>query len=264
MTAVIIDDEKYSVDALISRLEPFDDIRVKGYAANGRDGLALVRDIMPDVLFLDVELPDISGLDFLECMHRLDGGRCKVVMYTAYDSFMLSAFRGKAFDYLVKPVCDDELDIVVRRLREDLGATFSSELSDEAEVAQLIAGHNRDEGVRQIGSGRFVVYIGMSDFCVIRFDDLCMFSYNSAQRCWNAVVAGHDSAVRLKRGVGSDAILSLDERLCKVSNRHIINLDYLMEVVGSTCRFYPPFDAIKDVQVGRFFRKRLIERLAAI
>ena len=75
----------------------------------------MVNERHPDVLFLDVEMPDMSGLDFLEQID-CDNGECDVVMCTAYDDYMLPSFRGNAFDFLLKPVDPKELDIVIQRL----------------------------------------------------------------------------------------------------------------------------------------------------
>ena len=80
----------------------------KRQALNGLDGLRMINETRPDVLFLDIELPDISGIEFLEHVNCLPQYKCRTVMYTAHDRFMLSAFRNKAFDYLMKPIDDTE------------------------------------------------------------------------------------------------------------------------------------------------------------
>ncbi len=54
-------------------------------------------------------------------------------------------------------------------------------------------------------------------------------------------------------------IVALDPSLVRVSQKHIINLTYLMEVTDNTCRLFPPFNNLTDVKVGRFYRKKLIE-----
>ena len=66
MLAVIVDDNKQAALDLAERLREFEDVEVGGMAINGMDGLSLVSQVQPDVLFLDVQLPDLSGLDFLD------------------------------------------------------------------------------------------------------------------------------------------------------------------------------------------------------
>lgn len=116
MLAVIVDDNKQAAQDLAERLGDFDDVEIGGIALNGMDGLALVGQVQPDVLFLDVQLPDLSGLDFLEKMSSQTHGKCRVVMYTAYDEYILPAFRKKAFDVLLKPIEDAELATIMHRL----------------------------------------------------------------------------------------------------------------------------------------------------
>ena len=73
-----------------------------------------------ELLFLDVELPDMTGIEFLERMNGAADGACHVVMYTAYADYMLPAFRNKAFDFLLKPVDEGELDTIMRRFSADV------------------------------------------------------------------------------------------------------------------------------------------------
>lgn len=66
MKIVIVDDDRAAADALAKKLSTFDETQLCGIALNGIDGLRLVNETRPDVLFLDIELPDISGIEFLE------------------------------------------------------------------------------------------------------------------------------------------------------------------------------------------------------
>ena len=107
-------------NALAKKLAAYDETELCGIAMNGLDGLRMINETRPDVLFLDIELPDISGIEFLEHVNVLQKlnclpqYKCRTVMYTAHDRFMLSAFRNKAFDYLMKPIDDTELRNIVR------------------------------------------------------------------------------------------------------------------------------------------------------
>ena len=103
MKTLIIDDDIQAAKYLQEQLKEYPDVEVVGTVTNGIDGLRLMGTHMPELLFLDIELPDISGIDFLERMDNYKHGHCRVVMYSAYDKFMLPAFRNRAFDFLVKP-----------------------------------------------------------------------------------------------------------------------------------------------------------------
>ena len=109
MKVVIIDDDKNAGLALADLLETRYDMGVLGHALCALDGLSLVNKHQPDVLFLDVQLPDVNGLDFIDKLSEFTHGRCQVVMYTAYDAFVVAAFRKQAFDVLLKPIDTKEL-----------------------------------------------------------------------------------------------------------------------------------------------------------
>lgn len=87
MKVVIIDDDKSSGKALADLLETKYDMEVVGCALSGLDGLVMMSKLQPDVLFLDVQLPDVNGLDFLDKLSGFVHRRCQVVMYTAYDEY---------------------------------------------------------------------------------------------------------------------------------------------------------------------------------
>lgn len=120
MNIAIVDDDKTAARLLADKLNGFEEAHISGIAANGMDGLALVMDTNPDLLFLDIELPDISGIEFLERIADSAASDCRVVMYTAHQKFMLSAFRNQAFDYLMKPIDDQELRTIIRRVCLDM------------------------------------------------------------------------------------------------------------------------------------------------
>ena len=99
-----------------------------------------------------------------------------------------------------------------------------------------------------------------TDFKLVDKRDIGVFKYNHEGRCWEVVVAGVPAPVRLKRNVKSESLAGLDKQFVQVNQKYIINMDYLIEVVDNVCHFYPPFDNIDYVKVGRFFRKKFIER----
>lgn len=141
MRFVIVDDDKAAANALAKKLAAYDETELCGIAMNGLDGLRMINETRPDVLFLDIELPDISGIEFLEHVNCLPQYKCRTVMYTAHDRFMLSAFRNKAFDYLMKPIDDTELRNIVRRVCIEMAGAPNSvynyaETRGEAELEE--------------------------------------------------------------------------------------------------------------------------------
>lgn len=248
MKVVIVDDDKSSCKALTDLLETRYDMEVLGCAFCGLDGLAMVSKFQPDVLFLDVQLPDVNGLDFLDKLSGFVQNRCQVVMYTAYDEYILTAFRKQAFDVLLKPVNPQELDIIVKRL--------------EQEEEKMVKAEERDASATL--DGKLLFYTNSLDFKLVNKDDVCQFQYDHDMRCWEMVVADTKKPVRLKRNVKSTDLLSLDSHFLQVNQKFIVNINYLIEVVDNICHFYPPFEEIDYVKVGRFYRKKLIDRFLSI
>lgn len=260
MNIVIVDDDKKAGEMLATKLSIYHDIVVSGIAINGKDGLRIVKETHPDLLFLDIELPDISGIEFLE--HLSDGisQRPRVVMYTAYEKYMLQAFRNQAFDYLMKPFDDDDLREIIRRVCIDQqrvclfndgarGALVSNTTTDVQSTDNPIVRRN---------DGKFLFYTNAVDFKLIDIRDVGVFAYNHESRAWDLITSSQNDTIHLKRNVSSDMILALSDDFVRVSQKHIINLNYLMEVTDNTCHFFPPFNNIDNVKVGRFFRKKLI------
>ncbi len=255
MTTIIIDDNTQAAQILADKLLAYNDIEVAGIAANGKDGLTLIEQHHPDLLFLDIELPDISGLDFLERINYRGDQHCRIIMYTAYGHYMLPAFRNHAFDFITKPLDDAELRTVIRRAC----------LTPPPAVQQQTCAPTTEDGDIEPGKdGKLLLYTNTMDFRLVDVRDIGIFSYNHELRLWEVYVSGSATPVRLKRAVNSDALLAIDPNLVRVSQRHIINITYLIEVTDNVCRFYPPFDKIDDVRVGRFYRKKLIDRFCSL
>lgn len=254
MKIIIVDDEKMAANALADKLKEYDETELVGVAYNGMDGLKLLEEKQPDLMFLDVELPDISGIEFLERIDGMTDGRCRVVMYTAHGRYMLPAFRNKAFDFLLKPIEDNELRMILRRACIDRRPNLQHSESDIA---------NNNDGIAKRNDGKYLVYTNAVDFRLIDIRDIGVFTYNHELRVWEMTIAGKDDPIRLKRNVNSDMLLELNDALVRVSQKHIINLGYLIEVADNTCHFYPPFDKLSDVKVGRLFRKKLIDRFSS-
>ena len=177
MKIVIVDDDRAAADALAQKLSTFDETQLCGIALNGMDGLRLVNETRPDVLFLDIELPDISGIEFLERANILPQYKCRTVMYTAHDRFMLSAFRNKAFDYLMKPIDDTELRNIIRRVCIEMAGVPDADCTsaahqptDTSSSTADIGNYNAldaDNGITCHNDGKFIVYTNSVDFRLV-------------------------------------------------------------------------------------------------
>jgi DNA-binding LytR/AlgR family response regulator len=116
--AVIADDEAPLRQFLRARLaEVWPELVICGEAGNGRQALELIARHRPQVAFLDIKMPGMTGM---ELAGKILGG-CRIVFVTAFDEYAVDAFEKEAVDYLLKPVTMERLEKTVRRLKEDLG-----------------------------------------------------------------------------------------------------------------------------------------------
>ena len=143
-TAVIADDEPLLLCALRLQLQQlWPELQIVGAAANGIDALRLLGELQPDVAFLDIKMPGLSGLDV-----ALAARTTHVVFVTAYDQYAVEAFDKQAVDYLLKPVNEQRLGKTIARLQQKLApATNAPNTAPAKEWLRWIrAGSGNDVG----------------------------------------------------------------------------------------------------------------------
>jgi two-component system LytT family response regulator len=113
--ALIVDDEPLARRGLELRLRAHPDLQVVRQCANGREALAAIAEEAPDLMFLDIQMPGLSGLDLVAQVPQ--ESMPMVVFVTAFDRFAIKAFEAHALDYLLKPVDEQRLASAVDRVR---------------------------------------------------------------------------------------------------------------------------------------------------
>ena len=118
--AMIVDDEPLARRRLRDLLASAPDVELVAECANGRDAIQAIEASLPDLLFLDIQMPQVDGFDVLA---TVGVGRVPVVVFvTSYDQFALRAFDAQALDYLMKPFDDERFGTALRRARARLGS----------------------------------------------------------------------------------------------------------------------------------------------
>lgn len=113
LKAIIVDDEKLARRGLMLRLEMLDTVTVMAQCTNGEQALAAVTEFQPDLLFLDIQMPGMSGFDVVA---NLQADNLPMVIFvTAFDQYALDAFKIHAVDYVLKPIDDERLTEAVDR-----------------------------------------------------------------------------------------------------------------------------------------------------
>ncbi len=116
-SAVVADDERLMREQIISRLkEAWPELSIVGEASNGNEAIALVQSEEPDIVFLDIRMPGMDGIQAAQAL----AGRVHVVFVTAHDQYAISAFEHGAVDYLLKPPDAERVALTCQRLRARL------------------------------------------------------------------------------------------------------------------------------------------------
>jgi DNA-binding LytR/AlgR family response regulator len=117
-TAIIADDERLMREQLRTRLaEVWPELQILAEARNGEEAVAAVNEHRPDLAFLDIRMPGMTGIEAA----RAIGDACHIVFITAYNEYAVDAFEHGAVDYVLKPAERERLEVTVARLKKRLG-----------------------------------------------------------------------------------------------------------------------------------------------
>lgn len=116
---LIIDDERAARNEVRRLLNDFSDFEIIAEAANADEALKIISEQRPDILFLDIQMPEKSGFDLLELLDHVP----PVIFTTAYDQYAVKAFDVNAVDYLVKPIREERFEKAIIQIRMQLGKT---------------------------------------------------------------------------------------------------------------------------------------------
>ena len=242
---VIVDDERTAIDALRRELEPYREFEVKGIAGNGAKGKKMIMELHPDLLFLDVELPDTLGLNLLSEIREDILWDMKVVFYTSNDKYLLQALRESAFDFLLKPFEAEDLKVIMERYRK---AMTSASLPLLPSFASSISALMPQQGMFMIST--------VTGFKLLRLEEIGFFEYLKDKRQWQ-VVLFNQTRLNLKRNTKAEDIISYSQAFVQISQSAIVNVNYLAMIDGKCCQLYPPFHDKNDLMISRSYLKEL-------
>lgn len=247
---VIVDDERTAIDSLRRALAAYPEFEVRGTASNGAKGRKAIMELRPDLLFLDVELPDIQGIRLLSELRDEVLWDMKVVFYTAYDKYLLQALRESAFDYLLKPFTSDGLELVLDRYRKTR-LSVQPPTSFATSITTLMP--QRDTFM--IGT--------VTGFKLLHVEEIGYFEYLRDKRLWQ-VTLFNQARLTLKNNTRAEDIINYSGSFVQISQSAIINVNYLALINGKQCQMYPPFNAKEDLLISRGFLKALQDRFPLI
>lgn len=265
---VIVDDEPQSILRLENDLAAQDDFEVIATSSSAMSAKTLVMSMQPDVLFIDVEMPGQTGFEVLQSLRDEMPMDLIVVFYSAFNKYMIDALRASAFDFLLKPYQQEELELVVGRIRQKMeggdgssssssSSSFSSSSSESHQDSQNLLGVNGLLGT----SGKRLAIQSISGLLMVKPDEVFCCTFDEDTRLWHLRLA-NGQIHKLKKQTTAKAVLSLSPSLAQVRQDCIINLDYLISIENYTlrCIFSPPFDQ-ENITVSRRCYKAVKEKL---
>jgi two-component system LytT family response regulator/two-component system response regulator LytT len=256
LRALVVDDEQLAREELCYQLQQLGDVEVVGQAGDGLEALTAIERGEPDVVFLDVQMPGLTGF---EVARRLieDDHAPAVVFVTAYDQWAIEAFEVNAVDYLLKPVEGARLEQAVQRARKRLTST--------RQEGQPPLNHQLEQFVkmmtgRQMRRDQVAVKVG-ERFLLVQADEII---YASLADDSINIVTGQVSGTSNYRTL-DDLQARLDpEVFWRVHRSHLVNINKIKEIVPWFSRNY--ILRMKDakateIPVSRSQTKRLREYL---
>jgi two-component system LytT family response regulator/two-component system response regulator LytT len=263
LKAVLVDDEELARDELGFLLEQVGGVAVIGQAGNGVEALTTIDRLQPDVVFLDVQMPGLTGF---EVARRLLDAHASshIVFVTAYDQHAIEAFEVNAVDYLLKPVDPARLEVAVKRARRLVSFERSPERAGD-EASSAVTAEQIEQIVERVAErrtrrDRLAIKVG-ERFVLVQADDVVFASLT-------------DDVITVAAGkhVGTSNFRTLDElqeRLdpgvfFRVHRSHLVNINKIKEIVPWFHRNYilrMKDEKATEIPVSRTQTRRLREYL---
>jgi len=258
LRAVLVDDEQLARDELGYLLEQVGGVQIVGQAGNGLEALTTIEKLQPDLVFLDVQMPGLTGF---EVARRLVGSRAasQIVFVTAYDQHAIEAFEVNAVDYLLKPVEQGRLEVAVDRARRrvvsdrpvEAGTNMNS--VDLEKIIEAVA-------ERQSRRERLAIKVG-ERFLLVQSSEIIYASL--AEDGITVVTSQHHGTSNYR------TLDELHERLdptvfWRVHRSHLVNINKIKEIVPWFSRNYilrMKDDKTTEIPVSRTHTRRLREYL---
>ena len=225
-------------------LATFPDVEVITTCSSPEKAQKIILRVQPDILFLDVEMPEMTGIELLHRMQPELPPDIKVVFYTAFDKYLIDALRTSAFDFLQKPYMIDELKAIIDRFRS---STPKSKTTLEQSLHKLLA---QDKNTFAIQA-----YSGLM---LVSFERILLFDYTREHRCWQMMFTDNNKPQRLRQTTTAKELLAISKNFVQISQECIVNLNYISTIENRSlrCVFCHPHDAIERTVSQRNFKKK--------
>lgn len=239
VSVYIVDDSQEAISQLAAMLNDYS-VSIVGTATNPLEAEDDIVEQSPDLLFLDVEMPQTTGLDFWQHLRDRLSGRTKVVFYTGYDKYVLEALRRQAFDYLLKPATAAELARLMTRY-------YESRLSDAMAAT----------AIQPAAPQPLMIVNARGEHVALHINDVAFFRYHGLRRLWEVVLMDSSSTL-LRHRTTSETILSYAADFVQIHKSYIVNVRKIARIQDTLCILVPPLDTSTELRVSKNFRHDLL------
>jgi two-component system LytT family response regulator len=211
LRAIIIDDEKKGINSLRLLLEKYvADVKVVAETNDPQEGIKLIEDYRPEIVFLDIRMPNLNGFELLE---RLTYHDFNLIFTTAHQEFAIQAIKNKALDYLLKPIDHEDLLKAVERAKKKRD---SGNLDDYKKLLDQISS-TRSQKISLPGREK-VEYVNISD--IVRLESDSNYTY---------VYTLKPEKILVSKTIGDfeDQLCTDEHQFMRVHQSHIINLRFV-------------------------------------
>jgi two-component system LytT family response regulator len=215
LKAILVDDELNSLQNLQLKIQEYcPSLRIVAQTQRPEDAIGLIRQHKPDVIFLDIEMPRMSGFKMLEQMDDID---FEIIFITAYNHYAINAIRISAFDYLVKPVAIEDLQQTIARLEQFTVKKYR----ERADILKRnLANPKTQEDQMAIPTQEGLEFIQIKQ--IIRIESSSNYS---------KLVLQNGKTLLVTRQLKDFEELLEDYRFYRIHHSHLINLNYIAKYI---------------------------------
>ena len=211
-------------------------VTVVGSASDAETAADNIIKTEPDIIFLDIELPTMSGLDFCTLIRNDIKPETNIVFYTGHDQYMLEAIRRQAFDYLLKPPTEQDLSLLMARYYENKLASIPRFSKAEKRLPIIL------------------VVNAMNEHMALNIRDIAFFRFNQERKIWEIVCCDH-SVYTLRHRTTTNVILNYSQDFVQIHKRYIVNINKIKMIQESICILEEPLSDIRELKISKNYRQ---------
>lgn len=213
MRALIIDDEPLAIQIIKEYISELPEIEIIGECSNGFDGLKAINDLKPDMVFLDIQMPKLTGFEMLELVDDPP----LIIFATAYEEYALKAFEKNAVDYLLKPFSKSRFDQAVKKLLKQFEEIKTTEINYNSLLENINSAKERLDRIVVKESGKIMIVPVSEVYYLEAADDYVVISTVNKEYVKNSTMRFYDDKLP------SDCFVRI-HRSC------IININFIKEI----------------------------------